>query len=183
MMDNRHGDKACCEKWICECLGDRIEKKVCFQGKATGNRYALYSRSLIQKLLFALGNAVHNNAWSIILTISMFFALCCYGLQYVHIETDIVKLWVARKFSTGFDRVLNLCSRGRPTRRRTQFSAEYQRIDEECIYGFWTGDTKGKRARRRLPGSYSNTRIRRTKCVRRRSSSETRGDHEAHCQF
>ncbi|CAI2342206.1 unnamed protein product [Caenorhabditis sp. 36 PRJEB53466] len=66
------------------------------RGKATGNRYALYSRSLIQKLLFSLGNAVHRNAWSIILTISMFFALCCYGLQYVHIETDIVKLWVAQ---------------------------------------------------------------------------------------
>ncbi|CAL2032757.1 unnamed protein product [Caenorhabditis brenneri] len=66
------------------------------RGKATGNRYALYSRSLIQKLLFALGNAVHKNAWSIILTVSMIFAVCCYGLQYVHIETDIVKLWVAQ---------------------------------------------------------------------------------------
>ncbi|CAP23390.2 Protein CBG03294 [Caenorhabditis briggsae] len=66
------------------------------RGKATGNRYALYSRSLIQKLLFALGNAVHRNAWSIILVVSMIFAFCCYGLQYVHIETDIVKLWVAQ---------------------------------------------------------------------------------------
>ena len=67
-----------------------------FQGKATGNRYALYSRSLIQKLLFALGNAVHRNAWSIIITISLIFAFCCFGLQYVKIETDIVKLWVAQ---------------------------------------------------------------------------------------
>lgn len=66
------------------------------RGKATGNRYALYSRSLIQKLLFALGNTVHRNAWSIILAVSMIFAVCCYGLQYVHIETDIVKLWVAQ---------------------------------------------------------------------------------------
>ncbi|EFO85708.1 CRE-PTC-1 protein [Caenorhabditis remanei] len=66
------------------------------RGKATGNRYALYSRSLIQKLLFALGNAVHRNAWSIIITISLIFAFCCFGLQYVKIETDIVKLWVAQ---------------------------------------------------------------------------------------
>ncbi|CAB3404256.1 unnamed protein product [Caenorhabditis bovis] len=66
------------------------------RGKATGNQWALYSRSFVQKLLFALGNAVHRNALSVILMVSMVFALCCYGLQFVHIETDIVKLWVAQ---------------------------------------------------------------------------------------
>ncbi|CAI5442115.1 unnamed protein product [Caenorhabditis angaria] len=66
------------------------------RGKATGNQWALYSRSFIQKVLFALGQSVQRNAFSIILMVSMVFAVCCYGLQYVHIETDIVKLWVSQ---------------------------------------------------------------------------------------
>ncbi|KAM3719701.1 Protein patched [Dirofilaria immitis] len=66
------------------------------RGKARGNRAALYSRSLIQKALFTLGTFVHHHACLVIFTVTMFFSFCCYGLQYVRIETDIVKLWVAR---------------------------------------------------------------------------------------
>ncbi|CAG9535046.1 unnamed protein product [Cercopithifilaria johnstoni] len=66
------------------------------RGKARGNRAALYSRSLIQKALFTLGTFVHHHACLVMLIIVMFFCFCCYGLQYVRIETDIVKLWVAR---------------------------------------------------------------------------------------
>ncbi|CAI4220957.1 unnamed protein product [Auanema sp. JU1783] len=65
------------------------------RGKATGNQWALYSRSFIQKLLFSLGNFVQANAATVICTILILFSICCYGLQYVRIETDIVKLWVA----------------------------------------------------------------------------------------
>ncbi|KAL3994010.1 Patched family protein [Acanthocheilonema viteae] len=66
------------------------------RGKARGNRAALYSRSLIQKTLFSLGTFVHHHAFLVIFSVVMFFCFCCYGLQYVRIETDIVKLWVAR---------------------------------------------------------------------------------------
>ncbi|EFO22028.1 hypothetical protein LOAG_06459 [Loa loa] len=66
------------------------------RGKARGNKAALYSRSLIQKALFALGTFVHHHACLVIFTVVMFFGFCCCGLQYVRIETDIVKLWVAR---------------------------------------------------------------------------------------
>ncbi|VDM11086.1 unnamed protein product [Wuchereria bancrofti] len=66
------------------------------RGKARGSRAALYSRSLIQKALFTLGTFVHHHACLVTFTVVMFFGFCCYGLRYVRIETDIVKLWVAR---------------------------------------------------------------------------------------
>ncbi|VIO93378.1 Patched protein homolog 1, putative [Brugia malayi] len=66
------------------------------RGKARGSRAALYSRSLIQKALFTLGTFVHHHACLVIFTVIMFFCFCCYGLRYVRIETDVVKLWVAR---------------------------------------------------------------------------------------
>ncbi|GMR34260.1 hypothetical protein PMAYCL1PPCAC_04455 [Pristionchus mayeri] len=64
--------------------------------KAKGNRWALYSRSFIQKTLHSLGCFVQEHAWSVIVTMLLLFSICCYGLQYVRIETDIVKLWVAK---------------------------------------------------------------------------------------
>lgn len=66
------------------------------RGKARGNKGALYSRSFIQKALNTLGNFVQQNAISVIVLIVILFSICCYGLQFVHIETDIVKLWVAK---------------------------------------------------------------------------------------
>jgi type II secretory pathway component PulF len=66
------------------------------QDNATGNRVALYSRALFQKLLFHLGEFVQEWPKSI-LTIGMFILLlCCYWLKDVQIETDLVKLWVER---------------------------------------------------------------------------------------
>ncbi|CAJ0604808.1 unnamed protein product [Cylicocyclus nassatus] len=66
------------------------------RGKANGNKRALYMRSFIQKSLFSLGNFVHDNAASVIITVLVLYSICCYGLQFVRIETDIVKLWVAK---------------------------------------------------------------------------------------
>lgn len=66
------------------------------RGKARGNRAALYSRSLIQKALFSLGSFVQRHAFVVIFTVLTLFGICCYGLQFVRIETDIVKLWVAK---------------------------------------------------------------------------------------
>uniref|UniRef100_A0A1I7XDY1 SSD domain-containing protein n=1 Tax=Heterorhabditis bacteriophora TaxID=37862 RepID=A0A1I7XDY1_HETBA len=77
------------------------------RGKAKGNKYALYSRSFIQKSLFALGNFVHSNSGAVIIIVLALFSICCYGLQFVRIETDIVKLWVGGRL----DEELNFLSR------------------------------------------------------------------------
>lgn len=65
---------------------------------ATGNRMALYARSLFQSLLFSLGSFVHNWAWSVVIVGLGAYLICSFGLQYVHIETDLMKLWVSRRF-------------------------------------------------------------------------------------
>uniref|UniRef100_A0A0N5AWE3 SSD domain-containing protein n=1 Tax=Syphacia muris TaxID=451379 RepID=A0A0N5AWE3_9BILA len=66
------------------------------RGKAVGNRPSLYSRSFIQKVLYMLGSSVQRRALIVVFTVVLLFAVCCYGLQFVRIETDIVKLWVAK---------------------------------------------------------------------------------------
>uniref|UniRef100_A0A7I4Y6A8 SSD domain-containing protein n=1 Tax=Haemonchus contortus TaxID=6289 RepID=A0A7I4Y6A8_HAECO len=83
------------------------------RGKASGNQWALYMRSFIQKTLFSLGNFVHANSATVIFTVLMLFSICCYGLQFVHIETDIVKLWVAK--GGRLDEELNFLSRIKST--------------------------------------------------------------------
>ncbi|EJW86566.1 hypothetical protein WUBG_02523, partial [Wuchereria bancrofti] len=66
------------------------------QGIATGNRLALYLRSFFQSLLFTLGSFVQNWAWSIVIIGLSVYFICALGLQYVHIETDLIKLWVSQ---------------------------------------------------------------------------------------
>ncbi|VDN08267.1 unnamed protein product [Thelazia callipaeda] len=64
------------------------------QGIATGNRLALYVRSFFQSLLFTLGTFVQNWAWYVVVTGLSLYFICTLGLQYMHIETDLMKLWV-----------------------------------------------------------------------------------------
>lgn len=65
------------------------------QGIATGNRLALYVRSFFQSLLFTLGSFVQNWAWTVVIAGLSIYLICALGLQYVHIETDLIKLWVS----------------------------------------------------------------------------------------
>uniref|UniRef100_A0A183CJZ2 SSD domain-containing protein n=1 Tax=Globodera pallida TaxID=36090 RepID=A0A183CJZ2_GLOPA len=65
------------------------------RGRATGFRWPLYSRILIQRSLFGIGCFVQRHAWLIIVFVLALFTLFCCGLRYVYIETDIVKLWVS----------------------------------------------------------------------------------------
>jgi patched 1 protein len=58
---------------------------------------ALYARAVVQKALFGLGSLVQRQAMTVLLVVLIAFTLCCYGLQFVRIENDIVKLWVPRK--------------------------------------------------------------------------------------
>lgn len=66
------------------------------RGMATGNRVALYARSFLQSLLFHLGSFVQRWAWTVIVIGIGTYLTCTFGLQHVHIETDIVKLWVSQ---------------------------------------------------------------------------------------
>ncbi|CAG9539576.1 unnamed protein product, partial [Cercopithifilaria johnstoni] len=66
------------------------------QGIATGNRLPLYVRSFFQTLLFTLGSFVQNWAWTVVIVGLSVYLICALGLQYVHIETDLVKLWVSQ---------------------------------------------------------------------------------------
>ncbi|CAD5209040.1 unnamed protein product [Bursaphelenchus okinawaensis] len=65
------------------------------RGNAKGNVIALYARCLVQKLLFNLGEFAQSHSLLVILTVFSVFSICSIGLQYVRIETDIVKLWVS----------------------------------------------------------------------------------------
>ncbi|GMS84862.1 hypothetical protein PENTCL1PPCAC_7037, partial [Pristionchus entomophagus] len=64
------------------------------RGLASGNRVALYARSFFQHCLFQVGCFVQRFAWPTIILGILLYTVCCWGLQYVQIETDIVKLWV-----------------------------------------------------------------------------------------
>ncbi|VBB34015.1 unnamed protein product, partial [Acanthocheilonema viteae] len=64
-------------------------------GIATGNRLPLYVRSFFQTLLFTLGSFVQNWAWSVVIVGLSVYLICALGLRYVHIETDLIKLWVS----------------------------------------------------------------------------------------
>ncbi|KAL6736791.1 hypothetical protein Aduo_007103 [Ancylostoma duodenale] len=103
------------------------------RGKASGNKWALYMRSFIQKTLFSLGNFVHANAASVIVTVLMLFSICCYGLQFVHIETDIVKLWVAK--GGRLDEELNFLSRIQETMNYNDSKAGSEIVRENGLGG------------------------------------------------
>ncbi|GMR37186.1 hypothetical protein PMAYCL1PPCAC_07381 [Pristionchus mayeri] len=64
------------------------------RGLASGNRVALYARSFFQHCLYYTGCFVQKWAWPTIVLGILLYTVCCWGLQYVTIETDIVKLWV-----------------------------------------------------------------------------------------
>lgn len=46
-----------------------------------------------------MGSFVQKWPYAVILCVICVFLCCTYGLQNVHIETDIVKLWVSRKLT------------------------------------------------------------------------------------
>ncbi|ETN74205.1 patched family protein [Necator americanus] len=104
-----------------------------FQGKASGNKWALYMRSFIQKTLFSLGNFVHANAATVIVAVLMLFSICCYGLQFVHIETDIVKLWVAK--GGRLDEELNFLSRIQATLNYNESRGSSEIVRENGLGG------------------------------------------------
>ncbi|VDN21500.1 unnamed protein product [Gongylonema pulchrum] len=103
LVGKKSSDSACySEKWRQQfsmrptwCDADMALQQI-VRGVATGNRMALYARSFFQSLLFTLGSFVQNWAWSVVVLGLAAYLICSFGLQYVHIETDLMKLWVSR---------------------------------------------------------------------------------------
>ncbi|VDN43933.1 unnamed protein product, partial [Gongylonema pulchrum] len=102
LVGKKSSDSACySEKWRQQfsmrptwCDADMALQQI-VRGVATGNRMALYARSFFQSLLFTLGSFVQNWAWSVVVLGLAAYLICSFGLQYVHIETDLMKLWVS----------------------------------------------------------------------------------------
>ncbi|KAI1727569.1 patched family domain-containing protein [Ditylenchus destructor] len=69
----------------------------------------LCSRSFAQNCLYHAGCFVQRHSILVITFVFSIFAICCFGLQYVFIETDIVKLWVSE--GGRLDEELNYFSR------------------------------------------------------------------------
>ncbi|CAD5215815.1 unnamed protein product [Bursaphelenchus xylophilus] len=65
-------------------------------GNASGNTIALYSRAFFQQCLYYMGAFVQKNPKKILFAGIVVFTAFLLGLQYVVIETDIVKLWVSQ---------------------------------------------------------------------------------------
>jgi len=65
-----------------------------FQGKADGNRLALWVRKQVQGYLFSIGLFINLHCGKVCFVGLLLLSLCCVGLKSVRIETDIEKLWV-----------------------------------------------------------------------------------------
>ncbi|XP_039274094.2 protein patched homolog 1-like [Styela clava] len=64
------------------------------QGKAHGNKHALWFRSKVHQLLFRLGCFVQRRAWFVLIPCLMVLAACAIGLKYGTLETEVENLWV-----------------------------------------------------------------------------------------
>lgn len=71
----------------------------CFQGKASGNRVALWLRTKLQSYLFQLGCFVQIHAGKVLFVGLLTLCTFCVGLKSATILTDVEKLWVEGKLA------------------------------------------------------------------------------------
>lgn len=64
------------------------------QGKASGNRGALWLRAKMQDELFSLGSVVHAHAGKVLFLGVLILATFCVGLKSAAMESSIDRLWV-----------------------------------------------------------------------------------------
>lgn len=67
------------------------------QGKATGNKAALWLRTKLQWHLFHLGRFVQRHAGKVLFVGLLVLSTFCVGLKSASIQTDVEKLWVEGK--------------------------------------------------------------------------------------
>ena len=68
-----------------------------FQGKASGNKAALWLRSKIQNELFKLGCFIQRHSGKVLFVGCMVLATFCVGLKSAHMESRVERLWVQGK--------------------------------------------------------------------------------------
>ena len=68
-----------------------------FQGKATGNKAALWLRAKLQTELFKLGNFLQSHAGKVLFVGILVLATFSVGLKSAVIESRVEKLWVEGK--------------------------------------------------------------------------------------
>lgn len=65
-----------------------------FQGRAEGNKPALWVRMHMQRHLFQLGCFIHQHAGKVLFVGLLLLSTFCVGLKSAKMETDINTLWV-----------------------------------------------------------------------------------------
>ena len=68
-----------------------------FQGKASGNRAALWLRAKMQDELFVLGRSIQRHAGKVLFVGVLVLATFCVGLKSANMESRAEKLWVEGK--------------------------------------------------------------------------------------
>lgn len=70
---------------------------IMFQGKATGERAALWLRARLQGQLFQLGCFLHRHAGKVLFVAILVLATFCVGLKSAQVHTRVDQLWVEGK--------------------------------------------------------------------------------------
>lgn len=93
---------------------------VWFQGKASGERAALWVRAGLQSQLFQLGCFLHKHAGKVLFVAILVMATFCVGLKSAQLHSRVDQLWVQGKRSQLFVHFVRP-RRSVDTRRRTHF--------------------------------------------------------------
>ena len=99
-----------CSSLFCASSCDNIFFSLSYlQGKASGNKPALWLRSKIQTQLYQLGSNIQKNAGIFLFVGLLILAIFTFSLKNATLETRVEKLWVQGKpifFSNFFYRFL-----------------------------------------------------------------------------
>ena len=101
-----------CSSLFCASSCDNIFFSLSYlQGKASGNKPALWLRSKIQTQLYQLGSNIQKNAGIFLFVGLLILAIFTFSLKNATLETRVEKLWVQGKpiffFPTFFYAFLN----------------------------------------------------------------------------
>nr|CAD7195035.1 unnamed protein product [Timema douglasi] len=73
---------------------------VVLQGKASGERAALWLRARLQAYLFQLGCFLHSHAGKVLFVAILVLATFCVGLKSAQVHTRVDQLWVQGRYSS-----------------------------------------------------------------------------------
>ncbi|OQV16996.1 Protein patched [Hypsibius exemplaris] len=88
------GEEDIMEDFKQEDVDPAVALRLIAKGKATGNRPALWTRSVIQGYFFRLGQFIHRHAGKVLVAGLILLCVCCLGLRNIQFETRLEKLWI-----------------------------------------------------------------------------------------